>query len=79
MRRHKVMDLFFSDQTEPIGQWNIFAEKRPDTTSKVLVQLEDLRELFAYFHIDKRGGSYFWDCTTKNALNDVKMWKSLNE
>ncbi len=94
MKRHQVMDLFHCNQTEPIGEWNKidyeYLSNLPQPESrgcKVKVKLSDLSETFAYFYKDKcqwiesYGGkpSYFWECSSKEPLNDVIEWKKLKE
>ncbi len=78
MKRHLVMDLFHGSQREPIGEWQCSSKNLPDSHSaKFLVQLDNFKEMFAYFYSDKRDGHYFWDCITKEPLPNVIMWKNL--
>lgn len=83
MRRHLVMDLYHSQETEEIGEWKN-VDKLPDVQScKVKVKLDNGSETFAYFYNNacswghKYGIKvcYFWHSNTHEAITNVKEWK----
>ncbi len=87
MKRHLVMDLYYGNKTEVVdGPWND-VEKLPDCSKcKVKVKLINKSERFAYFYLDKAHFilplgvlSYFWDCQTKEPLENVTHWKYIKD
>ncbi len=86
LKRHLVMDLYHGNQTEPVeGSWNEANKVLPDCKScKVKVKNADGNELFAYFYQDGAAKFYnppckFWDCSSKQPLNNISHWKALRD
>ncbi len=80
MKRHQVMDLWHGNYTEPVGEWIKVEDNLPNPISrgcKVRVKLIDQSETFAYYYQDMTG--VFFDCRTKEPLDNVIEWKKLTE
>lgn len=79
MRRHEIMDLFFGDCNEQVGDWHKIEDGLPQVKSKgtkVRVRLSNQIELFAYFYEDK---CKFWDSSSKQLLFNVTHWRAVKE
>lgn len=88
MKRHQVMDLFEGPRNEPIGEWIDFPKNYPEKNKdKLLVKLKDDTQIFAYYYSDSYGlnhhenpkGRYFWGCSDRKPIGDVKAWKYLKD
>lgn len=81
MKRHLVMDLFWGNQKESIGEWKEFPKERPQKHGKKWVKLADDSELFAYFYSDRPLRAHWWVCSSKDYIRDedVKMYKDLKK
>lgn len=80
------MDLYHSKETEPVdGPWHEVDKELPSFTScKVKVKTSDDNEVFAYFYMDGAAHLFhpsckFWDCISKEPINNVTHWKYLKE
>ena len=78
LKRHLVMDLYHADQTETVNDsWNDVLQILPNLNRcKVKVRTSNGNETFAYYYYDL---SSFWDCTTKETIDNVTHWISLKE
>lgn len=86
MKRHTVMDLFHSHQTEVVdAPWNDVEKELPKAEScKVKVKTTGGEERFAYYYADMGRlqkymdyTSHFWCSSSHEPIFDVMQWKGL--
>lgn len=89
MKRHLVMDLFYAKDTESVGDWQPFPEITPERNNKILIELVNGNQIFAYFYknlpdfymrsVTKEEISHFWDVITKEPISEssIKRFKYL--
>ncbi len=78
MKRHLVMDLFHGNQNTPVGEWHDLQKESPNSRSvKVLVEMSNQTQAFAYYYRDKRNDYHFWECKSHLPISEVVKWKYL--